>query len=90
MHWVREPKCKPFLVATWYRPPDSFISTFSYFETLVDRIDEENIEYYLLGDLNCDLSSKELHHNSTKVMNIADLYNLHQVINEPTGITISS
>ena len=38
-------------------------------------------EYYLMGDLNCDLSSKELDHNSTKLMNIADLYNLHQVIN---------
>ena len=34
-------------------------------------------EYYLMGDLNCDLSSKELDHNSTKLMNIADLYNLH-------------
>ena len=87
---IRKPKCKPFLVATWYRPPDSLISTFSYFETLVGRIDAENIEYYLMGDLNCDLSSKELDHNSTKLMNIADLYNLHQVINEPTRITISS
>ena len=38
-------------------------------------------EYYLMGDLNCDLSSKELDHNSTKLMNIAHLYNLHQVIN---------
>ena len=87
---IRKPKCKRFLVATWYRPPDSLISTFSYFETLVGRIDAENIEYYLMVDLNCDLSSKELDHNSTKLMNIADLYNLHQVINEPTRITISS
>ena len=87
---IRKPKCKPFLVATWYRPPDSLISTFNCFETLVGRIDAENIEYYLMGDLNCDLSSKELDHNSTKLMNIADLYNLHQVINEPTRITISS
>ena len=43
-----------------------------------------------MGDLNCDLSSKELDHNSTKFMNIVDLYSLHQVINEPTRITISS
>ena len=86
LHKIREPKCKAFLVATWYRPPDSFISTFSYFETFVGRIDE----YYLMGDLNCDFSSKELDHNSTKVMNIADLYNLNQAMNEPTRITISS
>ena len=43
-----------------------------------------------MGDLNCDLSSKVLDDNSTKLMNIADLYNLHQVINESTRITISS
>ena len=43
-----------------------------------------------MDDLNCDLSSKELDHNSTKLMNSADLYDLHQVINEPTRITISS
>ena len=41
---------------------------------LVGRIDAENIEYYLMGDLNCDLSSKVLDHDSTKLMNIADLY----------------
>ena len=41
-----------------------------------------------MGDLNCDFSSKELDHNSTKVMNIADLYNLQQVINEPTRIIL--
>ena len=40
---IRKPKCKSFLVATWYSPPDSLISTFSYFETLVGRIDAENI-----------------------------------------------
>ena len=28
---IRKPKCKRFLVATWYRLPDSLISTFSYF-----------------------------------------------------------
>ena len=75
---IRKPKSKSFLVTTWYRPPDSLVSIFSYFETLVGKIDAENIEYYLMGDLNCDLSS------------IADLYNLHQIIDEPTRITTSS
>ena len=74
---IRKPRSKPFLVATWYRPPDSLIDKFSYFETLVGKIDAENVEYHLMGDLNCDLFPKVLDNNSIKLMNIADLYSLH-------------
>ena len=48
-HW------RPFLVSTWYRPPSSSQDIFSRFEILVDRIDSENNDFYLLGDLNCDM-----------------------------------
>ena len=87
---IRKPRSKPFLIVTWYRPPDSLVNKFIHLETLVGRIDAENIEYYLMGDMNCDLSSQVLDHNSIKLMNIADLYSLHQLISDPTRITISS
>ena len=35
----------------WYRPPDSPIGIFSPFETLIGKLDSENIEYFLMGDL---------------------------------------
>ena len=50
---IRKLRSKPFLVATWCRSPDSLIDKFSYFETFVGKIDAENVEYYLMGDLNC-------------------------------------
>ena len=52
-------------------------------------LDAENIEYYLMDDLNCDLSSIVLDHGS-RLMDIAELYNLSQLINEPTRTTDSS
>ena len=38
---IRKPRSKPFLVTTWYRPPDSPVDKFNYFETLVGRLDAE-------------------------------------------------
>ena len=80
---IRKPKCKLF-------SSQRGIGLQTHLLAHLAILDAENIEYYLMDDLNCDLSSKELDHNSTKLLNIADLYNLHQVINEPTRITISS
>ncbi len=81
---------KPFLVSTWYRPPNSNVDKFNYFETFIDMLDAENVEYYVLGDLNCDLGSPDLDSNSRSLIGITELYGLHQLINEPTRITETS
>ncbi|CAH3173115.1 unnamed protein product, partial [Porites lobata] len=44
---------KPFLVVTWYRPPCSSAELFSHYETLIRKLDSLDLEYYLMGDLNC-------------------------------------
>ena len=51
---IQKPSCKLLVVVTWYRPPDSLIGIFSPFETLIGKLDSENTEYYLMGDLNCE------------------------------------
>ena len=87
---IQKPNSKPFLVATWYRPPNSNVDKFNYFETFIDMLDAENVEYYLLGDLNCDLGSPDLESNSRSLIGITELYGLHQLISEPTRITETS
>ena len=84
---INKPKARPFLIATWYRPPNSPVAKFNYLEKLLGALDTENIEYYLLGDLNCDLSVTDLDHSSRVLMDITGLYNLSQLINEPTRVT---
>ena len=54
---IRKPRSKPFLVVTWYRLPDSSVEIFTYFESLIGKIDAENVEFYVLGDLNCNLAA---------------------------------
>ena len=42
---IQKPRSKLYVVATWYRPPDSPIGIFSPFETLIGKLDSENIKY---------------------------------------------
>ena len=84
----RKPRSKPFLVVTWYRPPDSSVEIFTYFESLIGKIDAENVEFYVLGDLNCTLAAPQLDHNL--LSSIADVYSLQQLITDPTRCTESS
>ena len=54
---IRKPNPKPFQIATWYRPPCSSIDLFLYYESFLEKLDSLGLEYYLLGDLNCNLAS---------------------------------
>ena len=87
---IRQPNAKPFLVVTWYRPPDSHVELFAKFESLIGKLDSESLEVYLLGDLNCNLASPLFDNNATLLTNVADIYGLHQLINEPTRCTAST
>ena len=47
-------KTKPFLLSTWYRPPNSSIDLLNKFENTLRLIDMEDKESIILGDFNCD------------------------------------
>ena len=84
---ISKPRSKPFLVSTWYRPPQSSPDLFSTFERIIDKIDAENLELYLMGDLNCNLLSEVVNNNSSHLLTIIDIYGLTQLITEPTRVT---
>ena len=87
---IRKQNSKPFLVATWYRPPCSPIDLFSSYESFIGKLDSLDLEYYLLGDLNCNLASPTPDANTRRLLEISDLYGLEQLINEPTRVTEST
>ena len=53
----------------------------------IERNDTENSELYSLGDLNCNLLSHDHDTNTYDLVDILDLYDLTQLITEPTRIT---
>ena len=54
---------------------------------VVHKVDAENLELYLLGDLNCDLLPDSVNANSSHLLNIMDICGLTQLITEPTRVT---
>ena len=52
---ISKPRAKPFVVSTWYRPPNSSSELFGDFEAFVGRLDSEGKEHYIMGDLNCNM-----------------------------------
>ena len=63
---------------------------FNEFENVIDKIDAENKELYILGDVNCNLLPEASAHISSHLTNIFDIYGLSQLITEPTRVTLVS
>lgn len=85
---ISKPRSIPFLVGTWYRPPALHLSDlFDEFEKVITKIDVENKELYILGDVNCNLLPGTNAHISTFLINIFYIYGLGQLIREPTRAT---
>ena len=54
------------------------------------KIDAENWEFFLLGDLNVDLTPGITSANAIKLQRILDIYGLDQLITEVTRVTMNS
>jgi hypothetical protein len=80
------------LVTTVYRPPSASSEFFDHFEQLIKAIDNENKEMYILGDLNCDMlkTDKDASTPTKKVRSLYELYQLSQLIDEATRITMTA
>ena len=71
---IIRPHSRPFIVSTWYKPPNSPQDIFRQFESLVDKVDSEQKDFYFLGDLNCNMHDGSNIHNSSILTNILDIY----------------
>ena len=87
---INKPNAVPILICTWYRPPGTPIELFESFESLLGMIDCTNDEFYILGDINCNLLEKNPDCHTKKLLELCELYNVSQTINEPTRVTSHS
>ena len=56
-------------------------------ETYLHTLDSEDKVLIFTGDLNCDLSLSSLQSHSSKLVEIINIFQLEQVITDPTRIT---
>ena len=88
---IQPPKSKPYIVITWYRPPNDPADSFNKLERILSCLDQEGKEIILLGDTNCDFAIKAASQTSdTNAKHLRRIYNLlsfTQLIEEPTRVT---
>ena len=70
-----------------YRPPDSSSELFFAFENLIKSVDDENKEFHILGELNCDMLKDDSDPPTIILKGILESYQLFQLITEATRIT---
>ena len=51
---IKQANSRSFIISSVYRPPNTTVETFSKIEKLIQLVDNENKEVYILGDLNCN------------------------------------
>ena len=63
-------------MTTVHRPPNASADFFELFENLIKAIDDENKEFYILGDLNFDMLKTDGNENM-QIKKIKSLYELY-------------
>ena len=84
---VKKTKMKPFLVATWYRPPNSHSYVMDSFLCLLEKLESQQLEVTIMGDFNCDVSATPLDHHTAKLIEICNTLQYRQLIEQPTRVT---
>ena len=80
------PNIRPIIYTCLHRPPKSTVELFNKIEILFSKVEQENKEHILSGDLNCDSFDQQL--NQTKhLKNIYNSFNCKLLITEATRTT---
>ena len=87
---IQKPRAKPFLISNWYRPPNFPIELFDKFEVLLAKIEAENVESNILGDINCDMMAVTPANETRHLIELCELFQYTQLIKEPTRVTSST
>ena len=79
---------KPILITTIYRPPDSLVDLFDKVDDLLRKIEFENRESIIAGDMNCYLLKEENH--TKHIKNAYSTFGYTQLVKHATRTTSES
>ena len=87
---VHNPKSKPFATVGCYRPPNSDNLFLENFESVIAKLDAQDREIFILGDLNCNYLTTNPNSYTTHLKNVSNVYQLSQIYKEPNRLTANS
>ena len=83
-------KVKPFLISTWYKPPNSCKDLFDKLQVILDKIEFLGIENNIIGDLNYNTSASIADNSTKHLLELSESYQYTQLIKESTRVTNTS
>ena len=79
---------KSIIVACVYRPPNSDIFHFnSSLREILEKLESEQKELYLMGDFNIDLLHSSSHGRTCEFLDMLNSFNIYPIISKPTRIS---
>ena len=78
---------KTIIICSFYRPPNSNIQYIEHLIDVIDKIDTDTSELVILGDFNINY---DITRSDTQIGDICHLFDMEQLIQEPTRNTITS
>ena len=87
---ILKPNSQPFCIVAVYRPPGTEDEFFCYFEDVIKSLDFEKKEIIVIGDMNCNYLAESRNSELINLTEISEVYQLTQIINKPTRITVTS
>ena len=87
---IQIPRPSQSLLSNWYRPPKSPIELFDKFEDLLGKIEAENVESNILGNINCKTAAATPANETRHLIEHCESYQYAQLIKEHTRVTSSS
>ena len=80
-------RCNPLLIASIYRPSNTTVDTFDKIHDFIRKLDSEDKDFVMVGDLNCDFLEKNKISHAYRLNDMLELFQIKRLITEPTRIT---
>ena len=79
------------LVCVLYRHQKSKTDNFTEkLQSSLEKVDEENFNWFILGDVNIDITKDKLSNKTRNYLNMLNCNAFHSLIDKPTKVTATS
>ena len=87
---VKQVNLKPFIIVTWYRPPNANLKAFQLFESVLQKGEDLSYECILLGDMNCDILPDNKPWQTKQLLDLTEGFGYVQLVKSVTRVTANT
>jgi hypothetical protein len=82
--FINPPKSRKFTVVSLYIPPNQTKAWLEHFESLLELLSNQHLEFVIFGDINCSIAGTTISQHEPAYNSLIRRYNLQHYVNSPT------